>query len=47
LAFIFQDPAFKDAVTRRASTSDILKEARRVEASIEQPSNFSPAKEKQ
>lgn len=47
LAFIFQDTAFKAAVARRASMSDILKEARRVEAAIERPADPATPKEKQ
>ena len=35
LAFALRDPAFKAAITRRASSDDILLEARRIEAGLD------------
>jgi PTS system nitrogen regulatory IIA component len=37
LAFTLRDAGFKAAVTRRASTDEILKEAHRVEVALTQP----------
>lgn len=47
LAFGLQDKGFKDAVARKATGAEILKEARRVEAAIEQPAGNAKPKRQQ